>query len=262
MKGALITGGGKRIGRAIVTALAGDGWFVHIHYNQSRAEAEETLGAVTGAGGEGRTVRADLGDVAGVEGLVADCAAAGPPLGLLVNNAALFEYDTAGTVTAESWERHQRVNLKAPLLLARDFAALIPDGGEGCIVNLIDNKVFALNPDFLSYTVTKVALRGLTETLAMAYAPRLRVCGIAPGITLISGRQTPESFARAHGMNPLERGCSLDQIVGALRFILATASLTGQIITVDGGQSLQHLPRDVAFLRKDAPGDGPGDEKG
>ena len=255
MKGALITGGGKRIGRAIATALAGDGWFVHIHYNQSEAEAEEALSAVTGAGGEGRVVRADLEDAASVEGLVADCAAAGPPLGLLVNNAALFEYDTAGTVTAGSWERHQRINLKAPLLLARDFAALIPEGGpeggEGCIVNLIDNKVFALNPDFLSYTVTKVGLRGLTEALAMAYAPRIRVCGIAPGVTLISGAQTPESFAHAHGMNPLERGCSLDQIVGALRFILATPSLTGQIITIDGGQSLQRLPRDVAFLGKD-----------
>ena len=261
MKGALITGGGKRIGRAIATALAADGWFVHIHYNQSAAEAEETLGAVTDAGGAGRAVRADLEDTASVEGLVADCAAAGPPLGLLVNNAALFEYDTGATVTADSWERHQRINLKAPLLLARDFAALIPEGGpeggEACIVNLIDNKVFALNPDFLSYTVTKVALRGLTEALAMAYAPRLRVCGIAPGITLISGAQTPASFERAHGMNPVERGCSLDQIVGALRFILATPSFTGQIITIDGGQSLQHLARDVAFL----PGNDPRDEK-
>ena len=169
-----------------------------------------------------------------------------PPLGLLVNNASIFQYDTADSFDAESWDRHQHVNLRAPALLAQAFAAAVT--GRGLIVNMLDVKLFALNPDFYSYTVSKYGLLGLTELQARAMAPRIRVCGIAPAVTMVSGPQSRDNFEAAHTHNPLGRGVTADDIVRALRFIVATPVLTGQVITLDAGQRLMGMPRDVAFM--------------
>lgn len=248
MQGALITGSGKRIGAAIATHLGARGWHVFVHYNHSGEAAEEVAARIIAAGGRASPIGADLSTAEAVAGLVAQCEAI-CPLGLLVNNASTFKYDTAATTTATALDNNMRVNLYAPALLAKDFhAALRARGGEGVLINLIDNKVFALNPDYFSYTLSKVALQGLTQMLAMAFAPQMRVAGIAPGITLISGAQTEAEFQRSHRNNPLGRGCTPEQIVNAVEFILTTPSYHGQTLVIDGGQVLQRRPRDVAFL--------------
>lgn len=244
----LITGAGKRIGAGIALALAADGWFVHVHYNTSQREAEETAAAIGAAGGRCATIQADLADAEAVAGLIARCAQDGPPLTCLINNASRFERDHASDMSIADWDLNQAINLRAPTFLARDLAAQLPDGESGCVINLLDNKVFGLNPDYFSYTVGKHGLLGVTKMLAMALAPRVRVCAIAPGITLISGDQTQEDFARTHHKNPLGRGCSVEEIAEAAKFILAAPSMTGRTIVLDGGQSLQRAPRDVAFL--------------
>ena len=245
---ALVTGAGKRLGAAFARALAEDGWYVVIHYRSSADEAAEVLAGIEAAGGRGRLLQADLEQPSELETVVARAAEGAPPLTLLVNSASLFAKDDAGAFTIEGWDRNLAVNLRAPTVLARDFAAALPAGETGSIVNLLDCKVFALNPDFFSYTVGKVGLLGVTEMLAMALAPRIRVNGIAPGITLISGAQTEESFERAHRANPLGRSSTPEDLVRALRFLVATPSMTGQVVTIDGGQTLQKLPRDIAYL--------------
>ena len=247
----LITGAARRIGAAIAEAMAADGWYVIIHHHHSVDQAAGLLARIEAAGGRGRAVRADLADAEALAGLLAAATDGAPPLRCLINNASLFQYDTLASMTAETWQANHAVNLRAPLFLARDFANNLPSGADGVIVNLLDNKLFALNPDFLSYTVAKYALLGATRVLAMELAPRVRVCGIAPGITLPSSNQSEENFTKAQAMNPLGRGCSPAQIVAALRFILAAPSLTGEVITIDGGQSLLGLPRDVSFMTDD-----------
>lgn len=245
---ALVTGAGRRIGRAIAEGLASDGWHVFVHFHVSAAEADEVVAAIVARGGSAEAVRADLASPAELEGLIARCARPESPLTCLVNSASLFEYDDVLTLTAESWDRHAAVNVRAPALLARDFARALPADAQGCIVNLLDSKVGAPNPDFLSYTISKFGLAGLTRVLALALAPRVRVNGIAPGVTLPSGRQSQRGFERAQRMSPLGRGASVDDIVAAVRFILVTDSLTGQVLTLDGGQSLLAPGRDVVFL--------------
>lgn len=252
MQGVLVTGSGKRIGAAIAAHLGAKGWHVFVHYNHSRDEAETVAARIAAAGGRASAIGADLTDAGATSQLVAQCEAI-CPLGLLVNNASTFAYDTAATTSAEALDSNMRVNLYAPALLARDFhTAVRARNAEGVIVNLVDNKVFALNPDYFSYTLSKVALQGMTQMLAMAFAPHIRVAGIAPGITLISGKQTEAEFIRTHNNNPLGRGCTPEQIVGAVDFILATPSYHGQTLIIDGGQVLQRRPRDVAFLDRDA----------
>lgn len=247
MSGVLVTGGAKRIGRRICEALAADGWRVYVHYNSSAVEAEETVQAIRESGGEAEAVGADLSDPQSVEGLIGKCL----DLTCLVNNASLFKFDDIGTMTVESWRKHNDTNLLAPALLARDFAGALPEGGEGAIINILDNKVLALNPDHFSYTMSKVGLHGMTKTLALALAPRIRVCAIAPGVTMPSDVQTDEGFEKAQKLNPLGQGCSPDQIVGAVRFILSTPAMTGQVIAIDGGQHLAPQGRDVYFLTED-----------
>jgi NAD(P)-dependent dehydrogenase (short-subunit alcohol dehydrogenase family) len=239
---AIVTGGVKRIGAELVRALAADGWHVLIHYNQSREEAEALAVEV----GNAATVQAELADpdcagriFAGLEGL--------PPLGLLVNNASLFRNDHAGDFSVEQWDVQQAVNLRAPALLTQAFAARLA-GGRGLIVNLLDAKLAAPNPDYYSYTVSKMGLAGLTELSARALAPDIRVCGIAPSVTLVSGPQSRENFDRVHGMNALGRGVDSAQIAAALRFIVAAPTMTGQTIVLDGGQRFLSLPRDVQYL--------------
>jgi len=249
----LVTGAARRVGAEIARVLGAAGWFVHVHYRNSAAEAGAVAAAIRAAGGRAATVTADFDrlDAASAGNLVETCAANGPPLAALVNNASLFEYDTAASMTEERWRRHLQANLTAPVLLARAFALrakALPEGEAGCIVNLLDNKVFATNPDYFSYTVSKQALEGATRTLALALAPKVRVCGVAPGIALVSGKQTEADFARTHANNPLRRGATPGDIARAVRFILDTPSLTGHTIVIDGGQFLARLPRDVAFL--------------
>ena len=242
---AIVTGGGKRIGAAICRALAADGWGLLIHCNASTREAT----ALAEELGSARVVTANLADadcaervMAGLEGL--------PPPRLLVNNASRFIYDSADDFTLDAWEAHQAINLRAPALLSRAFAARA-DGG-GLIVNLLDAKLAQPNPDFFTYTVSKMGLAGLTELLARAYAERqIRVCGIAPSVTLVSGPQSRDNFEKVHGFNALGRGVVVEEIVAALRFIVATPTLTGQTITLDGGQRFLGLPRDVQFLETD-----------
>jgi NAD(P)-dependent dehydrogenase (short-subunit alcohol dehydrogenase family) len=249
----LVTGAAKRVGAVIAQALGAAGWFVHLHYRKSAAEAEAVAAKIAAAGGAAATVSYDLEklDSRHAALLVEACAKRGPPLAALVNNASIFEYDTAKNATDETWARHLQINLSAPVFLARAFAAAaqtLPEGETACIVNLLDNKVFATNPDYFSYTISKQALEGATRTLALALAPKVRVCGIAPGIALISGKQTEADFQRTHRNNPLKRGCTPDDIARAIRFILETPSMTGHTIVIDGGQYLARMPRDVAFL--------------
>ena len=244
---ALVTGAGRRIGRAISLGLAADGWNLALHFHRSQAEVDRLATEIAAFGVKAVPVRCDLGNADQVSGLIAECERSlGAPT-CLVNNAALFEYDDLVSLDPEKWHRHLDVNLLAPLLLAKAFAAKIPEGATGCIVNLLDQKVFNLNPDFLSYTIAKIGLEGATRVLAMALAPKVRVCGVAPGITLVSGKQTADGFARAHRMAPLGHSSSVDDIAGAVRFVVNAGALTGTTILVDGGQHLWPSRRDVQF---------------
>ena len=252
MPAVLVTGAGKRIGAAIARHLGAGGWHVFVHYNASRDEAEAVAAEITAAGGVATAIGADLADTNAVSSLVARCEAV-QTLSLLINNASHFSYDTAATTTAEALDLNMRVNLYAPTLLAQAFHAAVKARDEkGVIINLIDNKVFALNPDYFSYTLSKVALQGMTHMLAMAFAPTIRIAGIAPGITLVSGDQSEQEFQRTHGNNLLGQGCTPAQIIGAVDFILATPSYHGQTMIIDGGQVLQRRPRDIAFLKPDS----------
>ncbi len=251
MKAALVTGGAKRLGAAMVRALAADGWAVAIHYGSSAAEAD-ALAAEVGPGA--KALCADLADASAVDGLIdAASAALGGPLSLLVNNASLFEEDWATALDTAQWDRHMAVNLRAPAMLSSKFAAQVPDAAAGLIVNILDQKLWGLNPDFFSYTVSKIGLRGATEMLAMALAPRVRVCGIAPGITLPSKHQSEKHFADVRSMNPLGRGVEPDDIVRALRFLIDSPAITGETIIVDAGQHLERQSRDVAYVEKARP---------
>lgn len=244
---ALVTGAGRRIGRAISLGLAADGWNLALHFHRSQTEADALAAEISALGVQAVPVSCDLGNADQVSGLIADCERRlGTPT-CLVNNAALFEYDDLASLEPVKWRRHLDVNLLAPLLLAKAFAAGIPDGATGCIVNLLDQKVFNLNPDFLSYTIAKIGLEGATRVLAMALAPKVRVCGVAPGITLVSGAQTEDGFARAHRLAPLGRSSDVDDIADAVRFVVSAGALTGTTIVVDGGQHLWPSRRDVQF---------------
>ena len=238
---AIVTGGAKRIGAELVRALAADGWHVLIHYNRSRDEAEALAEEV----GSATLVQAELADPGCADRIMA-ATDGRPPLRLLVNSASQFRYDSAGDFAVEQWDEHHSVNLRAPALLSRAFAARVQ--GKGLIVNLLDAKLAAPNPDFFSYTLSKIGLAGLTELTARAFAPHLRVCGIAPSVTLVSGPQSRDNFDRVHDMNALKRGVDVSHIVAALRFVIATPTLTGQTITLDGGQRFLSLPRDVQYL--------------
>jgi NAD(P)-dependent dehydrogenase (short-subunit alcohol dehydrogenase family) len=246
-KVALVTGASRRLGRAIALGLADDGWDIAVHYRSSRTEAEALAGEITGRGVKAAAIACDLGDASAVSGLLGDCNRALGPVACLVNNAALFEFDAIDSLDAARWDRHMDVNLRAPLLLARDFAKQLPQETTGCIVNMLDQKVFNLNPDFLSYTLAKVALEGATKMLALSLAPRVRVCGVAPGITLTSGEQEPANFSRAHRMAPLGRSSDADDVAGAVRYAVGAKALTGTTIVVDGGQHLWPMRRDVQF---------------
>lgn len=237
-RAALVTGAGQRIGRAIALDLARGGWAVALHYNNSEAGALAAAGEIEAAGGRAIALQADLSQEAETRTLVPRACEALGPLGCLVNNASVFEPDTLDTSTRESWDRHMEPNLRAPLLLSRGFADALPRDSGGAIVNLLDERVWNLTPYFLSYTVSKMGLWTLTQTLAMALAPRIRVNGIGPGPALPSARQSDEEFQRQCAMMPLGRGTTPEEICAALQFILTAKAMTGQMIALDGGQHL------------------------
>lgn len=235
---ALVTGGAKRIGRALVEALAAEGFAVAIHARASLAEAEALAAALTAGGGRAIALGADLAREAETATLLARAAAALGPVGVLVNNASTFERDEALSATRASWDAHLETNLRAPFVLSQQFARDLPAGAEGLIVNLIDQRVWNPTPHFTSYTVSRAGLWTLTRTLALAFAPRIRVCAIGPGPTLPSPRQSDAQFARQTALTPLRRGASLDEFGAAMRFLLAARSFTGQMLALDGGQHL------------------------
>jgi NAD(P)-dependent dehydrogenase (short-subunit alcohol dehydrogenase family) len=236
---ALVTGGAQRIGRAIALDLAARGFAVAVHYRRSKAEAQTLVQEMSGRGGKAMAIACDLAHEAEVQTLVTRTAQAlGQPLTLLVNNASNFEMDKVDTATRESWDRHIETNLRAPLVLSQAFASQLPEGSEGNIVNLLDQRVWKLTPYFLSYTVAKSGLWTLTRTLAMALAPRIRVNGIGPGPTLPSERQTTEQFRQQQAAVPLKHGATPEEIASTVRFILETPSMTGQMIALDGGEHL------------------------
>jgi NAD(P)-dependent dehydrogenase (short-subunit alcohol dehydrogenase family) len=250
MKGALVTGAATRIGRALALALAADGYFVFVHHNRSAAEARRTVADIVAAGGNAKVVKADLSSARQAEALVGRCTARDVVLTCLINSASLFKLDRAPMASAADFDRHMAVNLRAPMLLSQALARQLPAGEKGLIVNLLDQKLYNLNPDFLTYTLSKVGLQGLTKLLAQELAPHIRVAGIAPGLTLRSGSQTDAVFARDHAANPLQTGVTTEDLVRALRFIEQTPTFTGDTLVVDGGEHLTGRPRDIAFDRK------------
>lgn len=237
-KAALITGGAQRIGRALACALAEDGFSVGVHYRHSRDAAERLVEFIRGNGGAAVALGADLADEAAVATLLPRAEHELGPIGCLINNAAVFIDDTVETATRESWDLHLAVDLRAPFVLIQHFAARLPLHAGGIVINLLDQRVWSLTPYFVSYTLAKAGLWTLTQTMALALAPRIRVNGIGPGPTLPSPRQTPEQFARQCELMPLQRGTSPDEIATAARFILSAPAMTGQMIALDGGQHL------------------------
>jgi NAD(P)-dependent dehydrogenase (short-subunit alcohol dehydrogenase family) len=234
---ALVTGGARRIGRAIALGMAQAGWDVAVHYRHSEAEAREVVDAIRALGRRAVALHADLADEHAVRALPGQALHLLGGLDCIVNNASLFEYDKPNAFSPSLLAAHMQCNVAAPLLLAQALHALVPDGGQAAVVNLLDQKLYNLNPDFLSYTLSKAALK-------------LRVVGVAPGITLVSGDQTEDGFERAHAATPLGRSSTPQDIVEAVCYAAAAKALTGTTLVVDGGQHLVPLGRDVMFLTK------------
>lgn len=237
---AIVTGAGKRVGREIAGSLLAEGWTVVAHVREQGDPVPE--GAVR--------VAADLEHADCAQRIFA--AAAGlPPVRLLVNNAAQFTHDSAGDFSPDSFQSHMAVNVRAPLLLSERFAAL-HDGGDALIVNILDSKLFALNADFLSYTLSKQALATATQLLARAFAAKgIRVNGIAPALMLQSPGQSEENFRAMHAANPLGRGVDPDDVAAAIRYLADATKVTGQCLAIDSGHHFLQLARDVQFLRQE-----------
>jgi NAD(P)-dependent dehydrogenase (short-subunit alcohol dehydrogenase family) len=241
-RAALVTGAAKRIGRAIALGLAEAGFDVAVHYSSSLAEAEEVVAAIRALGRQGVALRADLSREAEVESLVPDATAKLGPVGVLVNNASRFERDEWDDATREGWDAHLEPNLRAPFVLTQAMALALPEGAEGAVVNMLDQRVLSLTPHFVSYTISKAGLWAMTQSLALALAPRIRVNGIGPGPTLPSTRQTEAQFRAQCESTPMHRGSSPDEVVRAVMAILSLPAMTGQMIALDGGQHLQWSP--------------------
>lgn len=235
---ALVTGGARRIGRAIARDLAAAGWVLAVHYASSAEAARETVAEIEDAGGRALALGADLSREDETRALLPRVAEALGPVTCLVNNASVFERDTALDATRESWDRHMETNLRAPFLLTQALAQGLPADMQANVINLIDQRVLNLTPHFTTYTLSKAGLWTLTRTLAMALAPAIRVNAIGPGPTLASSRQGADDFAAQAAAMPLARAVDPQEICQAVRFILAAPSLTGQMIAPDAGQHL------------------------
>lgn len=246
---AIVTGASRRLGACFARALAEDGWTLLLHCRESCAEGEALAAEL---GGATRTVVADLAE-ADAGDRIAAALAGMPTPGLLVNSASRFVEDAFGDFTVEGWDAHLATNVRGPALVTRAFAGAVPQGASALVVNLLDAKLAAPNADFFSYTVAKMAFAGLTELTARTLAARaIRVNAIAPSITLVSGAQTRDDFDRVHTMNALGRGVEASELVAALRFLVASPTITGQTITVDAGQRFLALPRDVQYLDQES----------
>ncbi|CAD6539360.1 SDR family oxidoreductase [Paraburkholderia metrosideri] len=250
----LITGAARRIGRALALGFAARGWDVAVHYGESREAADEVVAEITALGRRAVALQAELGDEAQVERLLPDCIAALGRPACIVNNASRFEEDTAYNVGYELLLKLTAMNLGAPLVLARMLfdatpeAARTDESQRGVVINVLDQKLYNMNPDYLSYTLSKAALQTATVALAQALAPKVRVVGLAPGLTLQSGDQTQDGFEAAHRTTPLGRASRPGDIVAAALYLADAAGVTGTTLVVDGGQHLLPLPRDVMFL--------------
>ena len=243
---ALITGAGRRIGRAIALDLAGNGWAVGVHHAGSAVDARAVVAEIEAKGGRAVVLQADLADAAAVESVIPDCVRAlGPPT-CLINNAALFLEDRIGTLDVARWDDQFAVNLRAPVFLAQSFAAALPAGARGSIINIIDQRVWRPTPQFFSYTAAKAGLWAVTRTLAQALAPRIRVNAIGPGPALRSVYQAQADFEREAATTLLQRGTTPDEIAAAVRFILDAPAMTGQMIALDGGQHLAWQTADIS----------------
>lgn len=241
-RAALVTGAARRLGRAMALALAGQGFDIALHYAESATEAEATATEIRALGRRCVILRAALEAEAEVAALIPRAIAALGPLGVLVNNASRFERDEWDDASRDSWDRHIEPNLRAPFVLAQAFARALPEAAQGVVVNMLDQRVWSLTPHFVSYSVSKAGLWALTQSLALALAPRIRVNAIGPGPALPSPRQSEAQFARQERSVPLRHGTSPEEVARCLLAILALPSMTGQMIALDGGQHLQWSP--------------------
>ena len=239
---ALVTGAGKRLGAAIAKALAEDGYRLWIHFNRSAESAGQVVEQIRATGGEAEAVQFDLGNTETLTPLVRGLG----QIDVLVNSASVFDHDTADALDAGEIQRILNVNLVAPALLASVMAERHETRNSGCIINLLDQKLFNLNPDHFSYTLAKAGLHTATEMMAMQFAPRVRVNAIAPGLTLPAPGMTDAEFEHAHRDNPMEGGSTPEDIVRTARFILASPVMTGETILMDGGEHLMRRGRDVS----------------
>jgi NAD(P)-dependent dehydrogenase (short-subunit alcohol dehydrogenase family) len=251
----LVTGAGRRLGRAIALDLAAAGWQVAVHYRHSESEARQTVADCAAAGaGRHAAFGCDLADEAATRALLPRIEAALGPVTAIVNNASLFEHDSAQDFGYAAMERHWRSNTGAPIVLAQTLhQRLVAAGAGACagvVVNLLDQKLWNPNPDFFSYTLSKAGLETANTLLAQALAPVLRVVGVAPGLTLTSHLLTDEAFAARHTMSPLGRSSTPEDVVATVRFALENRSITGTTLLVDGGQHLMKFDRDFSLMDK------------
>ena len=234
----IVTGGGQRIGRAISLALAEDGWQVAVHFNSSFEQATEFVDEITRSGNIALAVQADLTNEEAVTSLISNVSSQLTPVTAVINNASIFEEDTVENVTKDSWDRHLAINLRAPFILTQSLAENLNTGEKGNVINIVDQRVENLTPYFTSYTLSKSALWMLTKATSSALAPNIRVNAIGPGPTLPSARQSQSQFDRQVSLTPLEVQVDVKELSNAVRFILATPSMTGQLLCIDSGQHL------------------------
>lgn len=247
---ALVTGAGRRIGRAISIELARRGWSLALHHRSSLQEAQDLSRELGALGASSVVLAADLSVEQEARQLALSVVQGMGRWDALINNASMFDYDDLESFSYDRLQSHLRVNTAAPVLLARELHRHLqqrPDA-RGCVVNLLDQKLWNPNPDYLSYTLSKAALESANTLLALALAPRVRVCGVAPGVTLVSGPMSEEGFAQAHAMTPLGKSSTPEDIAQAVAFLLHSPAVTGTTLLVDGGQHLAAQSRDVLFL--------------
>ncbi len=244
---ALVTGAAKRLGREISLALAASGWSVALHYRRSKEEALKTQADIAALGVNCCLLQADLACEQEVMSLIAQAETLGP-VRCVVNNASLFEFDDALSFSYDNMQLHAASNLAAPIVLARELYKRIPEGEQGIVVNLLDQKLENMNPDFLSYTLSKAGLASATVMLAQQLAPKVRVVGISPGLTMISHLQTSEQFEKTHQISPLKRSSQPEDIASGVLFAVNNKAITGTNILIDGGQHLMGMSRDFSVM--------------
>ena len=247
----LITAACRRIGKCLALKMAAEGYYIYLHYHTTRGDAEDTLEAIKQQGVNGMLIQGDLSQYEETEVLLRKCNDSAHPIRHVINNASQFQDDTILNFTEESFSSHMNVNLRAPLQLARALYNIIPGGEKGSIINILDSKVFALNADFHSYSLSKYALLGATETMAQALSPKLRVNGIAPGLTMISSTQSDENFELASHLNFVGEPIKVEDIAETALLLLKSSSINGVTIPVDGGQKMMNFTGDIVNVAKE-----------